>query len=124
MVHALGLLSLAALLVDVRRRDPALLGAATLWLCVVVAHALVWMDLLYYYVTLPFVFVGGFRFVDLAAGRLGRRAGAAFLLSAALFDHRHRGGHDSRGGRHGGGAGGVRARRAKFTRQDGLWQRR
>jgi hypothetical protein len=83
MVHALGLFSLAALLVDLRRRDPALLVAGTLWLCVVVAHALVWMDLLYYYVKLPFLFVGGFRFVDLAAGVLGRRAGGAW--EAALL---------------------------------------
>jgi hypothetical protein len=78
MVHALGLLALAALLVDLRHRDPALLVAATLWLCVVVAHALVWMDLLYYYVTLPFVFVGGFRGLDIALGWLGRRAGGVW----------------------------------------------
>ena len=77
MVHVLGLFSLAALIVDLRRRDPALLVTAALWLCVVVAHALVWMDLLYYYVKLPFVFVAGFRFVDLALAWLGRRAGGA-----------------------------------------------
>jgi Glycosyltransferase family 87 len=78
VVHVLGLFSVAALLVDLRRRDPSLLVAGTLWLCVVVAHALVWMDLLYYYVKLPFVFVCGFRFVDMALGWLGRRAGAAW----------------------------------------------
>lgn len=89
MVHALGLFSVAALLIDLRRRDPALQVAATLYVCVVVAHALVWMDLLYYYVKLPFVFAGGFRFVDMALLRLGRHAGragetAVLVLLAAL----------------------------------------
>ncbi len=78
VVHALGLFSVAALLLDARRRDPALLVAGTLYACVVVAHALVWMDLLYYYVKLPFVFVAGFRFVDQALAWLGGRAGRAW----------------------------------------------
>jgi hypothetical protein len=78
MVHVLGLFSVAALVRDARRRDPALLVAATLYACVVVAHALVWMDLLYYYVKLPFVFVAGFRFLDQALAWLGGRAGRAW----------------------------------------------
>jgi hypothetical protein len=82
VVHVLGLLALAALVVDARRRDAALLVALTLYLCVLAAHALVWMDLLYYYVKLPFVFVGGFRFVDMALRGLGRRAGAAWEAGA------------------------------------------
>jgi hypothetical protein len=75
MVLLLTVFFAAALVADARRRDPALVIAATLYLCVVVAHALVWMDLLYYYVKLPFLFAGGFRFVDLVVGWAGRRFG-------------------------------------------------
>jgi hypothetical protein len=66
------------------RRDPALaaplVGLLTFW----AAHTLVYMDLMYYYVKLPFVFLFAFSFVGWLLERPANRAGRSFLWGLTL----------------------------------------
>lgn len=66
------------------RRDPGLaaplVGLLSFW----VAHTLVYMDLMYYYVKLPFVFVFAFSFVSRLHERPANRAGRSLLWALTL----------------------------------------
>jgi hypothetical protein len=77
-------LSFAALALAARRRDATLLAPAAVYACYVVAHALTWMDLMYYYVKVPFVLAFAFSFVDHAYRWTRGIAGHAVSAGAAL----------------------------------------
>lgn len=58
LVRALTLLAAAGLVIAARKRDPVLWPAIAAYACLGAAHSLVWLDLLYYYAKLPFLYVG------------------------------------------------------------------
>ena len=84
---ATALLPVAAigLAAGVRRRDPFLLAPAMVGSCVGLAHALTHMDLFYYYVRLPFLFLFaayGFETLRARATKGGEGAGRKFVALA------------------------------------------
>jgi hypothetical protein len=88
---SLGLLSLCALAgaaVAVWRRETAMLVPAAVYLCMAAAHAMIWVDLRYYYLKLPFLFVFAFYAVDrlwaARPGGAGRFGSFAVPVLAAL----------------------------------------
>ena len=76
-IAALTLLGAAGLVLAARDRDPAVLAPLAVYLCLLVAHAITWVDLMYYYVKLPLLIAFAAFFVDRAyrwpAGRVGGR---------------------------------------------------
>jgi hypothetical protein len=88
-VAALALAGAGGVLLALRARDPTLLAPGAVYLCLLAAHALTWMDLMYYYARLPLLFAFAFYAVDRAlrwpALRVGGRAlSAGALLGAVL----------------------------------------
>ena len=91
-VALLTVLGAAGLMVAARDRDATLLAPAAVYLCLLVAHSITWVDLMYYYVKLPLLFAFAFFFVDRAhrwpAGRWAGRpvsVGGALNVLLALF---------------------------------------
>lgn len=80
LVRALTLLAAAGLVIAARERDPALWPAIAAYACLCAAHSLIWLDLLYYYAKLPFLYAAAAYALD----RLGRarRPGVARLARA------------------------------------------
>jgi hypothetical protein len=75
----------AGLLLAARDRDPALLAPLAVYVCLLVAHAITWVDLMYYYVKLPLLVAFAFYFVDRAhRWAAGRFAGRALSVGALL----------------------------------------
>jgi hypothetical protein len=64
----------------VRARDPFVAVPLVIHVALTTAHAITYMDTLYYYVKVPFVMVLGFYGI----GRLGRAAGPAAVAVAAF----------------------------------------
>lgn len=64
----LTLLAFGGLLIAARQRDPTPWAALAVYACLCAAHSLVWLDVLYYYAKLPFLYVGAAYALD----RLGR----------------------------------------------------
>jgi hypothetical protein len=91
-VAALTALGGAGLLLAARDRDSTVLAPLAVYLCLLVAHSITWMDLMYYYAKLPLLFAFAFFFVDRAhrwpAWRLAGRqvsVGGVLNLLLALF---------------------------------------
>jgi hypothetical protein len=85
LMAALTALGAFGLVLAARERALALLAPAAVYLCFLTAHALTWMDLMYYYVKVPFVLAFAFFLVDRAyAVPVGRRAGRVLSLGAVL----------------------------------------
>ncbi len=80
---ALSLLALAGAVVGVRRRDPYVAVPILVHLALCSAHALTYLDTLYYYFKLPFLVVLAFYALSRAPARFGVPA-AAVLTGAAL----------------------------------------
>ena len=82
---ALTALGLGGLVLAARERDLALLAPGAVYLCLVFAHAVTWMDLMYYYVKVPFVLAFAFFLVDRAyRWPAPRAAGRSLSVGAAL----------------------------------------
>jgi len=85
-VYLLTLLSVLGIYRALRDGDPALLVPGFVYLCLCVAHAITVMDLLHYYIKIPFLFVFAAYFVD----RMGATSitlpavGSKFPLSSIL----------------------------------------
>lgn len=78
-------LGAGGLLLAVRHRDQAVLAPAAVYACLLLAHSITWMDLMYYYVKLPLVWAFAFFFVDRAHHwTLARVAGRSWSVGAAL----------------------------------------
>jgi hypothetical protein len=77
---ALSLLALVGVVLGVRARDPFVAVPLVIHVALTTAHAITYMDTLYYYVKVPFVMVLGFYGI----GRLGRAAGPAAVAVAAF----------------------------------------
>jgi hypothetical protein len=80
-VAALGLVA------GTRRRDPFLLAPAMVGSCVALAHSLTYMDLFYYYVRLPFLFLlaaYGFETLRERAVAAGRHGGTPVALATGV----------------------------------------
>ncbi len=89
-IAASTLLAAFGVLSGLRHRDPALLAPLAVFLCVAGMHALVYVDLMYYYVRLPFVFAFAAFGLDALHGRRlalpgGRGVPFAALPAAALL---------------------------------------
>jgi hypothetical protein len=61
---ALSLLSAAGIVVAIHERDPFLAVPGLVFLCFAVAYSLTWLEVLYYYIKLPFLFIFAFYFLD------------------------------------------------------------
>jgi hypothetical protein len=87
---ALDVLACLGLIAAVWRRTPALLVPGLIHLCLAVAHSVTWMDLMYYYVKVPFVLAFAFFFTHRVAAwslpGLGgaRRVSLGLVLDLAL----------------------------------------
>ncbi len=68
LVRALTLLAATGLVISARRRDPALWPAIAAYGCLCALHSLLWLDVLYYYAKLPFLYAAAAYAVD----RLGQ----------------------------------------------------
>jgi hypothetical protein len=83
-------LAAGGLLVAFRGRDPRVLAPAAVFACLAFGHAIAYMDLMYYYQRVPFLFVFASFLVDRAQGRhmplpgLGRRIPLGPLLLLAV----------------------------------------
>jgi hypothetical protein len=64
-----------------RRGDPTSMALLSVLACVLLAHALTWMDLLYYYVRVPFLLVFAALGLRLLDDRLGGRRGTHLALA-------------------------------------------
>jgi hypothetical protein len=85
LIAALTLLSAASLALAARARAIVLLAPAAVYACFVVAHAITWMDLMYYYVKVPFLLAFAFFVVDRAYAWPAPRAfGRSFSIGAVL----------------------------------------
>lgn len=82
-VDVLTLLSAVGLVRAAYCRDRSLLIASAVYLCLAVAHSITWLDLWYYYVKLPFLFVFAFYFVE-RAQRWSQSHGGRWPLAAVL----------------------------------------
>lgn len=65
----------------VARRDPFLVVPGLVYLCAALAHAFILVDLMYYYLKLPFLIVFAALGMD-ALGTWGRRLGAGLVVLA------------------------------------------
>lgn len=84
LVSVLTLLGAAGLALAAWKRDPTVLAPAAVYACLLVAHSLTWMDLMYYYVKLPLLFAFAFFFVDRAHRWEWRLAGRRLSVGASL----------------------------------------
>lgn len=88
LIAALTILGAAGLMLAARERDPTLLAPGAVYLCLLIAHSLTWMDLMYYYVKLPLLFAFAFFFVDRAHRwtwwMAGRRLSVGGVLNVLL----------------------------------------
>jgi hypothetical protein len=64
LIGILTFFAAGGIVLSIRNRDPFMLLPGAIYLCISVAHSITWMDLMYYYVKLPFMFVFGFYFVN------------------------------------------------------------
>ncbi len=82
LAGTLALLSAAALVHGWRRGDRFLLVPGLAWLCLALMHAATYMDLLYYYVKLPFLVVLPFTWLDRLPARWGVGLGGVLVAWA------------------------------------------
>lgn len=83
LIDALGVLAVAGLVLALRRRDPFLLAPALVYLCLMLGQGLIYMDLMFYYVKLPFLVAFAFYALDRIPGRPAA-AGALALIALCL----------------------------------------
>jgi hypothetical protein len=86
LVALLTALGAAGVVLGVREKDPALLAPGAVYLCLLVAHSITWVDLMYYYVKLPLLVAFAFVFVDRAHRWRIARAGASGISLGAVLN--------------------------------------
>lgn len=83
LAYGLTILSAAGLIAAIVRRDASLLPGFCVYLSLAVGHTVIWMDLMYYYVKLPFLFVFAFYFVSVSTRWSRALPGGRGSISAA-----------------------------------------
>ncbi len=81
-VWILTILAAGGIVLALRRRDRHLLVAGAAYLCVCLAHTFTFMDVMYYYVKLPFLFLFAFYVLTLRHSLVGRIAAGLLGLTA------------------------------------------
>ena len=56
-IRILSLLSILGIILAVREKDGSLIAPALIYLCYCLAHSMIYMDLMYYYIKIPFLFI-------------------------------------------------------------------